>query len=357
MKLSDFDYNLSDFLIAEKPATKRDESRLLVLDKKTGAIKHEKFFNLLDYLRSDDILVVNQSKVFPARLIGQKKTGGRTEILLEHQVDGNDWVGIGRGLSVGNEVVFPNSDLAGTIIEKNQQSIKIRFNHTSSELFSILDNIGQIPLPPYIEKKRQKSHGSEPINDKVSYQTVYAKETGSCAAPTAGLHFTAGLLSKIQALGVKIVPLTLHVGLGTFMPIEADEIEDHVMHSEYFSIESKDLNKILDAKKIGSRIVSVGTTSTRVLEHLFAKSKVKSQKPKETTDRTAEISGWTNIFLYPGYKFKCVDVLITNFHLPKSTLLLLVSAFASKEIILSAYRTAIEEQYRFYSYGDAMLIV
>lgn len=353
MKLSDFDYNLPSFLIAEKPIAKRDESRLLVLDKKTGAIRHKKFLDLLDYLKPDDVLVLNQSKVFPARLIGRKKTGGKAEILLEHCVNDNDWVGIGRGLSVGVEITFPGSDLVGDVIEKNQQDIKIRFNHSGSELFAILDSIGQVPLPPYIEKQRQKNKDSDKINDKTSYQTVYAKEVGSCAAPTAGLHFTDDLLSKIQALGVKIIPLTLHVGLGTFMPVEVDEIEDHIMHSEYYSITGKNLYRILNAKKSGSRIVSVGTTSTRVLEHLFERI----EKEPELINKNEVISGWTNIFLYPGYKFKCVDVLITNFHLPKSTLILLVSAFASREKIFKAYEVAIEDKYRFYSYGDAMLIV
>lgn len=357
MNLSDFDYNLPNFLIAEKPAAKRDESRLLVLDKKTGEIEHKKFFNLLNYLRPNDVLVVNQSKVFPARLLGQKETGGGVEILLEHQVGENDWVGIGRGLSVGNKVSFPKSDLTGIVTEKNQQDIKIHFNFTGTELFSILEKIGQIPLPPYIEKKRQKDKTVCNIDDKISYQTVYAKVIGSCAAPTAGLHFTDDLLGKIQALGVKIIPLTLHVGLGTFMPVEVDKIEDHIMHSEYYSIRSNDLRIILDAKKSGSRIVSVGTTSTRVLEHLFSSQKLKAKSLKQAEGQGENISGWTDIFLYPGYKFRCVDALITNFHLPKSTLLLLVSAFSSREVILKAYKTAIEEEYRFYSYGDAMLIV
>lgn len=344
MRLSDFDYCLSEELIATRPVENRDESRLLVLDRAKG-IKDKKFTDVLDYLNPGDVLVLNNSKVFPARLIGVKKTGGKAEILLNQETK-EGWQALGRGLNVNQEIYFENSELIGKVVNKIDKEILISFNLVGNDFFNELEKIGKIPLPPYIEKNRKEKIECD---DKKRYQTVYAKNVGSCAAPTAGLHFTNNLLDRIRQKGIIVCELTLHVGLGTFLPIEIEDIKHHKMHREYFSISGETIGKIINAKNKNNKIFAVGTTTTRVLESVFGGNKYDLDG--------GDISDWTEIFIYPGYKFACVDGLITNFHLPKSSLLLLVSAFATRKKILNAYKYAIENKYRFYSYGDAMLII
>lgn len=338
MKLSDFDYNLPEELIAQRPIEPRDHSRLLILDKSSGEIKHASFFNLPNYLNKGDILVLNKSKVFPARLIGKKETGGQVEIFLSKQVSENRWEALGRKVKISDLITFNSSPLEAKILEKQEEIYKVEFNLSGDEFFSELEKIGLTPLPPYIKRLEEKTE------DKKRYQTVYAKDTGSVAAPTAGLHFTDNLIDQIKAKGVEIKEVILHVGLGTFAPVKTENILEHEIHSEYYSIDKETFDYINKAKKENRRIIAVGTTTTRVLEHIF------SQK-------TPNLTGWTNIFIYPGYEFQCIDSLITNFHLPKSTLLMLVSALAGKKNIDSAYKEAIKQKYRFFSYGDAMLIV
>lgn len=349
MKLSEFDYILPQKLIAATPTKKRDESKLMLLDKKTGKIDHRHFSDLIDFLNPGDILVLNESKVFPARLIGQKENGGTAEILLDHELDDGVWQGIGKKIRTGQKICFSGSDLCGEVLKQSEQEITIKFNQAGQQLFSSLEITGQTPLPPYILNARKNKQPDK--NDKSRYQTVFAKNIGSSAAPTAGLHFTKKLLEKIATKGVKICYLTLHVGLGTFMPIQVDEIKNHKMHKEFFCLGGNVINSIITAKKNHKKIVAVGTTTTRVLEHVFSQI----EKDKDLADQK-QICGWTDIFIYPGYKFKCIDSLVTNFHLPKSTLLLLVSALAGQKKILNAYDVAIQNHYRFYSYGDAMFI-
>lgn len=340
MKISDFDFELPEKLIAQEQIKKRDHSKLMLLDKKNGKIDHRFFYEIVELLNPGDILVVNNSKVFPGRLFGKKAdTAGSVEILLNKKIGVNRWEAIGKNLKIGKEIIFENSLLEAKVIEKLNDLYVVEFNKEEDKLFYELEKIGHVPLPPYIKRKDDK-------NDKVNYQTVYASEKGSVAAPTAGLHFTPDLIQKIKDKGVKILEVTLHVGLGTFAPVKTDEITDHKMHSELYSIKAEVIREILKAKKEKRRVIAVGTTTTRVLEHVF------SNKNIQPTDR----SGSTNIFIYPNYKFKCIDALITNFHLPKSTLLLLISAFAKKKNIFNAYKMAIEKEYRFFSYGDAMLI-
>ena len=341
MKLSDFDFELPIELIAQEPAEPRDSARLLVLDSSSGQIKHDRFSNLTDYLETGDVLVLNNSKVIPARLFGKKESGGEVEIFLNHQISENIWQVLGRKLKVGQKISFDDSKLMAKVVEKKDDTYSVEFNFSGNDFIAEIQKIGHTPLPPYIQRSDNKK-------DKQEYQTVYAKDNGSVAAPTAGLHFTNNLLDKIQQKNVELLEVTLHVGLGTFSPVKTDNIEDHQIHSEYYSVEKSILKKIIEAKKNGRRIIAVGTTTTRVLEHIF-------QKPDLITAES-NISGWTNIFIYPGYKFKCVDGLITNFHLPKSSLLMLVSALAGKEKIDRAYKEAIAEQYRFFSYGDGMFI-
>jgi len=344
MKLSEFDYNLPEELIAQKPVEPRDHSRLLVLDKEDGKISHHTFYDIIDFLNEGDVLVVNNSRVFPARLFGKRKdTGGKVEILLNKNIKDSEWEAIGKNLKLGTEIVFDNSKLEAKVIEKNDKISNIKFNIKEEFFFSEIEKIGHTPLPPYIKKNDTKQ-------DKSDYQTVYAKPVGSTAAPTAGLHFTNELLKKIKDKGINIVEVTLHVGLGTFEPVEEENITEHQIHTEYYIVIPDQIDKIIDAKKEGRRIIAVGTTSTRVLEHLFH-----SNNRQLTTDNF--LSGWTDIFIYPGYKFKCIDGLITNFHLPKSTLLMLVSAFAGKQNIDKAYKEAVDMKYRFFSYGDAMIII
>ena len=340
MKTDDFNYNLPEELIAQTPLKKRDTSKLMVLDKKTGEIKHEIFSNIIEYLKEDDILVLNDTKVMPARIIGEKKdTKAVIELLLLKNIENDNWECLSKPakrIKIGSTITFGNDMLTATCIGIGEEGIRIMKFEYQGIFYEILDKLGSMPLPPYIKEK---------LEDKDRYQTVYAKKIGSSAAPTAGLHFTKELLSQIESKGIKICYVTLHVGLGTFRPVNVEDVKTHKMHSEFYSM-SKDVAKILnEAKKEGKRIVSVGTTSTRTLETIMTKH-----------NEFKETSGWTDIFIYPGYEFKAIDAQITNFHLPKSTLIMLVSAFATKEIILKAYNEAVKEQYRFFSFGDSMLI-
>lgn len=341
MKVTDFDFDLPKELIAQTPLANRSDSRLLVMDRKSGELTHRIFHDITDYLRPGDCLVINNTKVIPARLFGTKAdTGAMIEVLLLKRTEGDTWetlVRPGKKAKVGTKIVFGDGILTGEVIgivEEGNRLIRFTYEGIFEE---ILDALGQMPLPPYITEK---------LEDKTRYQTVYAKYDGSAAAPTAGLHFTKELLGKIADMGVTIASVTLHVGLGTFRPVKVEEVTDHHMHSEFYRIEEEEAQKIRRAKESGGRIIAVGTTSCRTLESvagLYGEIKA--------------CSGWTEIFIYPGYEFKCIDGLITNFHLPQSTLLMLVSAFSSREHILHAYETAIAEKYRFFSFGDAMLII
>lgn len=339
MKVSDFDYDLPKELIAQTPIAKRDESRLMVLDVKEQTIEHKKFKDIIDYLEPGDVLVRNNTKVIPARLYGKKETGAKVEFLLLNNIEGDVWECIvrpGNKLHVGTKVIFGDGILTADILEVMPVGTrKVEF-HYDGIFNEILDKIGLMPLPPYIH---------EQLKEKDRYQTVYAKYNGSAAAPTAGLHFTNELLEKIQKKGVVIANVTLHVGIGTFRPVKEETVEEHQMHSEHFYIKQEDVDKINQAKKSGKRVIAVGTTSCRVLETIADENGF--VKPTE---------GDTQIFIYPGYKFKCLDGLITNFHLPQSTLLMLVSALAGKDFIMKAYNEAVKDKYRFFSFGDAMLI-
>ena len=340
MKTDDFDYNLPEELIAQTPLEKRDNSRLMVLDRKTGKIKHEVFHNIINYLEKDDILVLNDTKVMPARIIGEKEdTKAVIELLLLKNIEKDDWECLAKPakrIKEGTTIIFGSGLLKARCMGIGEEGIRIMKFEYKGIFYEILDKLGSMPLPPYIKEK---------LKDKNRYQTVYAKNIGSAAAPTAGLHFTKELLSKIENKGIKICYITLHVGLGTFRPVNVEDVKTHKMHSEFYSM-NKDVAEILNkAKKEGKRIVSVGTTTTRTLETIMTKYKT-----------FKEISGWTDIFIYPGYQFKAIDAQITNFHLPKSTLIMLVSAFATKEIIINAYNEAVKEKYRFFSFGDSMLI-
>ena len=339
MDVKDFNYDLPEELIAQVPIKNRDESRLMILDKQTQKIEHKVFKDIIDYLEPGDCLVRNNTKVIPARLYGKKETGANIEFLLLKNIEDNIWESIvrpGNKLHNGTKVIFGEGLLTAEVIDTmpgGTRKVEFHYNGIFNE---ILDQIGLMPLPPYIH---------ESLEDKNRYQTVYAKYDGSAAAPTAGLHFTDDLLKKIKQKGVEIANVTLHVGIGTFRPVKEDEVEKHDMHSEHFYIKKEDADKINKAKKNGKKIISVGTTSCRVLETVADESGL-----------VKETEGDTKIFIYPGYKFKCIDNLITNFHLPKSTLLMLVSALASKELILKAYNEAVQQKYRFFSFGDAMLI-
>lgn len=339
MKKSDFDFYLPEELIAQTPLEKRDGSRLLVLDKESGAMEHRHFYDLPEYLRAGDCLVLNNSRVLPARLIGTRPGGGAVELVLLRDLGEGRWECLsrpGRKTKPGAELSFGSGELKATVeavAEGGNRIVKFDYQGIFLE---VLERLGKMPLPPYIK---------EELQDPERYQTVYSRELGSAAAPTAGLHFTNELLEKIQAMGVKVCYVTLHVGLGTFRPVKEDEIENHEMHSEFCIIPEDTARTVTETKQNGGRIVAVGTTSCRTLES-FAKD-----------DGTLEAcSGWTDIFIYPGYSFKCIDALVTNFHLPESTLIMLVSALAGREHILNAYRTAVEEKYRFFSFGDAMFI-
>ena len=335
MKLEEFDYNLPEELIAQVPIQQRDESRLMVVDREKRTIEDKVFRDIIDYLEPGDCLVRNNTKVIPARLYGKKDTGANVEFVLLKQLDGDIWESIvrpGNKLKPGSKVIFGDGLLKAEILdvlEDGTRKVKFEYDGIFNE---ILDQIGLMPLPPYI-------HESLKENDR--YQTVYAKYEGSAAAPTAGLHFTPELLKKIEEKGIKIANVTLHVGIGTFRPVKEENIEEHKMHTEHFYIKQEDVDKINETKKNGKKVIAVGTTSCRVLETVA----------DENTGLVKQIESDTGIYIYPGYKFKCVDGLITNFHLPKSTLLMLVSALADREFILEAYNKAVEEKYRFFSFG------
>ncbi|MBE5805836.1 MAG: tRNA preQ1(34) S-adenosylmethionine ribosyltransferase-isomerase QueA [Clostridiales bacterium] len=340
MNVSEFNYNLPEELIAQIPIDKRDESKLMVLNKTSKTYEHKLFKDILDYLKPGDCLVRNNTKVIPARLYGIKEgTGANVEFLLLNRIEGDIWETIvrpGRRLKPGTKVIFGNGKLEAEILDYcdgGNRKVKFKYNGIFNE---VLDEIGLMPLPPYIKER---------LEEKNRYQTVYAKYEGSAAAPTAGLHFTEELLEKIKQKGVKIANVTLHVGIGTFRPVKVDKIEEHNMHSEHYYIKPEDAEIINETKKNGGRIISIGTTSTRVLESV-----------SDDNGYVHAVEGDTNIFIYPGYKFKCIDCLITNFHLPESTLIMLVSALAGKEFVMEAYEEAVKQKYRFFSFGDAMFI-
>ena len=340
MKVSDFDFYLPEELIAQCTLKERDSSRFMVVDRKTGEIEHKVFHDVIDYLEKGDTLVLNNTRVMPARLIGEKEeTGGKIEFLLLKRIEGDKWECLakpGKKAKVGAMFTFGEGKLKAVVREiglEGNRVIEFIYNGIFEE---ILDELGQMPLPPYIHEK---------LDDRERYQTVYSKEKGSAAAPTAGLHFTEELLEKIREKGVNIAFVTLHVGLGTFRPVKVESIDEHIMHSEYYELDEENAKIINDTKKRGNRVIAVGTTSTRTLETIGNENgEVRAQ------------SGWTNIFIFPGYKFNIVDALITNFHLPESTLIMLVSALAGKENIMNAYKKAVEEKYRFFSFGDSMFI-
>ncbi|MBR7081939.1 MAG: tRNA preQ1(34) S-adenosylmethionine ribosyltransferase-isomerase QueA [Oscillospiraceae bacterium] len=340
MKKSDFKYDLPEELIAQTPIDRRDHSRLMRLDIATGGIEHRMFYELPALLRQGDCLVLNDSRVLPARLFGAKPTGGAIEVVLLRDKGGGVWECLtrpGKKTRVGAEIIFGGGEMTGTVVGEVEGGNRLIKFHYSGIFLEALERLGKMPLPPYIH---------EELEDAERYQTVYSRETGSAAAPTAGLHFTPELLDKIRAMGVQTAFITLHVGLGTFRPVKAENIEDHEMHAEYCSIDGKTAETINGTKAAGGRVIAVGTTSCRTLES--------RAKPDGTVEA---YSGWTNCFIYPGYKFKCIDGLITNFHLPESTLIMLVSALAGRENVLNAYKTAVEERYRFFSFGDAMIIL
>ena len=340
MKTHDFYYDLPEELIAQTPLEKRDTSRLMVLDRQTGEVSHKHFYDILDYLQPGDCLVMNDSRVLPARLLGHRPTGGAVEVLLLRDLGNKRWECLckpGRKMQVGNEVLFGNGELSATVVEVKEDGNRVVEFHYEGIFLEVLERLGKMPLPPYIKAELQ---------DQERYQTVYSREVGSAAAPTAGLHWTKELLDKARAMGVKTAFVTLHVGLGTFRPVKAENILDHHMHSELCMMSAETAQILNETKQSGGRVICVGTTSCRTLESIV----------KE--DGTFEASSkWTEIFIYPGYTFKAMDGLITNFHLPESTLVMLVSAFAGREHILNAYNIAVRERYRFFSFGDAMLIL
>ena len=339
MKTADFDYELPQELIAQTPLERRDASRLMTLDKNTGRTGHHHFYELPQFLRPGDCLVLNDSRVLPARLIGHRPTGGACEVLLLVDKGEGLWeclVRPGRKLRPGAEVIFGQGQLTATVEGELEDGKRLVRFHYQGIFLEILEQLGKMPLPPYIKAE---------LADNERYQTVYSKVMGSAAAPTAGLHFTPELLEQIREMGVRVCYVTLHVGLGTFRPVKAEDIQDHEMHSEFCMISQETADLINQTKREGGRVICVGTTSCRTVESFAAEDGTMTQR-----------SGWTNIFIYPGYRFKVLDALITNFHLPQSTLIMLVSALAGREHVLSAYREAVEERYRFFSFGDAMLI-
>jgi S-adenosylmethionine:tRNA ribosyltransferase-isomerase len=336
-----FDYHLPERLIAQTPLKNRDESRLLVLGRKSGNIEHKQFKNVIDHLESGDTLVLNDTRVMPARLFGLKEdTGAKVEMLMLTQIEGNDWEVLlkpAKRIRIGNKLSFGEGKIVAECIEELDQGGRIMRLHYEGILQERLDELGEMPLPPYIKER---------LDDPDRYQTVYAKATGSAAAPTAGLHFTDDLLNQIKAKGIHIAFITLHVGLGTFRPVSVDNIDDHEMHSEYYQMDEDTAKLLNETKANGKRIISVGTTSTRTLETIM-----------QSNDQFVAKSGWTDIFIFPGFEYKAIDGLITNFHLPKSTLVMLVSAFSTRDFIINAYQQAVEAEYRFFSFGDAMLII
>ena len=340
LKKSDFYFDLPEELIAQTPLERRDASRMLHLDPRTGAVEHRHFYELPEYLRAGDCLVINDTRVLPARLLGARKTGGGVELVLLRDLGGGRWECLsrpGRKTKPGTELFFGDGELTATVEAVAEGGNRIVQFHYDGIFLEILERLGKMPLPPYIK---------EELQDGERYQTVYSRELGSAAAPTAGLHFTPELLDQIRAMGVQVCSITLHVGLGTFRPVKEEEIENHEMHSEFCIISPETAAAVNETKRSGGRVIAVGTTSCRTLES-FAKE-----------DGTLEAgSGWTDIFIYPGYRFKCIDALVTNFHLPESTLIMLVSALAGRENVLNAYKIAVEERYRFFSFGDSMLIL
>ena len=341
MRVADFDYYLPQELIAQQPAYPRDASRLLVLDRNSGRLEHRVFTDIVAYLKAGDVLVLNDTRVIPARLYGCKRdTGGKIEVVLLKRLSVHKWevlVNPGRRVKTGGEIVFGNGELMAKVLDKTEVGGRILEFQFQGVFEELLDKLGSMPLPPYIK---------EHLEDQERYQTVYSRVNGSSAAPTAGLHFTPQLLAEIRQKGIQVVCLLLHVGLGTFRPVKSETVEEHVMHSEYYEVSEEAAEQINTARKKGGKIVAVGTTTVRTLETVSS---------KEGTVLPA--AGWTDIFIYPGYRFKAVDALLTNFHLPKSTLLMLVSAFAGTDKVKAAYDAAVENQYRFFSFGDAMLII
>lgn len=342
LKVDLFDFHLPEELIAQTPLEERASSRLMVLNKENGQIEHDIFKNIKNYVKPGDCLVLNDTRVLPARLFGEKEdTGAKIEVLLLKQLEGDTWetlVKPAKRIKEGSVITFGNGLLSAVCVgEKDHGGRLLQFRYEGI-FYEVLEALGEMPLPPYIK---------EQLEDKERYQTVYAKERGSAAAPTAGLHFTEELLEELKEMGVHITFITLHVGLGTFRPVSVDDILEHEMHAEFFQVTEDTAHLLNEVRKDGGRIISVGTTSTRTLETIASK-----HKGKFVAD-----SGWTDIFIYPGYDFKAIDGMITNFHLPKSTLIMLVSALAGREPVLHAYRTAVEEKYRFFSFGDAMLIL
>jgi len=339
MKKSDFYFDLPEELIAQTPLEKRDASRLLQLDKNTGAVSHGHFSDILDALQPGDCLVMNDSRVLPARLIGSRASGGAVEVLLLRDMGGGVWECLtrpGKKTRPGTELFFGDHELSATVVDTVAGGNRLVQFHYDGIFLEVLDRLGKMPLPPYIKAE---------LEDRERYQTVYSREIGSAAAPTAGLHFTRELMDQLSAKGVKLCFVTLHVGLGTFRPVKEEDITDHEMHSEFCIVPQETADTVNAIKAAGGRIVAVGTTSCRTLESF--------------TDENGQLqstSGWTDIFIYPGYKFKCIDALITNFHLPESTLIMLISALAGRENVLSAYAEAVRERYRFFSFGDAMFI-
>jgi S-adenosylmethionine:tRNA ribosyltransferase-isomerase len=339
LKTSDFWYDLPEELIAQTPLEQRDTSRLLVLNKDTGEVKHQHFYDVIDYLRPGDCLVMNDSRVLPARLLGHRPTGGAVEVLLLRDLGDKKWECLckpGRKMQVGHEVIFGDGELTATVVEVQETGNRVMEFHYEGIFLEVLERLGKMPLPPYIKAELQ---------DQERYQTVYSREVGSAAAPTAGLHFTNELLEKIRDKGIKTAFVTLHVGLGTFRPVKAEDISEHHMHSELCMISDETAKILNETKANGGRIICVGTTSCRTLESLVNEDGSFEAKSK-----------WTEIFIYPGYRFKAMQALITNFHLPESTLVMLVSAFAGRENVLNAYKEAVRECYRFFSFGDAMFL-
>lgn len=342
MKVDDFDYYLPENLIAQTPLADRSSSRLMVLDKKTGKIEHETFVNIKKYLKSGDCLVLNDTKVMPARLHGEKiKTGAHVEVLLLKQMEQDEWETLikpAKRIKIGSKIKFGDGQLMAECVGTTNFGGRILKFFYEGIFYEVLEQLGEMPLPPYIKER---------LSDRDRYQTVFARDIGSAAAPTAGLHFTEELLEEIKKMGIHIAFITLHVGLGTFRPVTAENIEEHEMHSEFYHLTDGTARLLNKVKANGGRIIAVGTTSTRTLETIASKH----------DGKFVGESGWTNIFIYPGFKFQAIDGLVTNFHLPKSTLIMLVSAFAGKDKILNAYNIAVKEKYRFFSFGDAMLIL
>ncbi|SHN09299.1 tRNA preQ1(34) S-adenosylmethionine ribosyltransferase-isomerase QueA [Gracilibacillus kekensis] len=342
MEIEDFDFDLPEELIAQTPLQERASSRLMVLNRENRKISHHHFYDILDFLNEGDCLVLNDTKVLPARLYGIKEeTGAKVEVLLLTQMENDDWevlVKPAKKIKAGSKITFGDGQLIATCLEIKEHGGRILRFEYQGIFYEVLDQLGEMPLPPYIK---------EQLEEKDRYQTVYAKEQGSAAAPTAGLHFTETLLRKIKQKGIDIAFITLHVGLGTFRPVSVDNIKEHEMHAEFYQMTQETADQLNEVKKSGNRIISVGTTSTRTLETIA----------RDTGGVFEERNGWTDIFIYPPYQFKAIDGLITNFHLPKSTLIMLVSALADRDFILEAYHKAVDERYRFFSFGDAMLII